>query len=192
MDKHQFWMLIGCIVPLLLIFLLPLFGISGNYEGDKAVSELPHSVYRIAPDGKLDLVTAELNGPNGLAFSPDEKKLYIVEGRAQPNRLVWSYDVGAGATLTNKTKLIDANGPGSLDGFRVDVDGNLWCGWGMGSDELDGVRIFNSASDPIGHIKLPERAANLCFGGRYRNLLFMAASHWLYALYTNAQGVAGG
>ncbi len=73
----------------------PPFGISGEWEGDKATPELPHSVYRIAPDGKLGLVTAELAGPNGLAFSPDEKKLYIIELRAQPNRLIWAFDVGA-------------------------------------------------------------------------------------------------
>ncbi|HEX2943935.1 MAG TPA: SMP-30/gluconolactonase/LRE family protein, partial [Rhodopila sp.] len=70
--------------------------------------------------------------------------------------------------------------------------GNLWCGWGMGDPELDGVRVFNSAGAPIGHIALPERCANLCFGGRYRNRLFMAASHGLYSLYVNTQGVAGG
>jgi gluconolactonase len=86
---------------------------------------------------------------------------------------------------------IDA-GPGTPDGFRVDVDGNLWCGWGMGESELDGVRIFNSAGEPIGHITLPERSANLCFGGRWRNRLFMAASHGLYALYVNTQGAPGG
>ena len=73
-----------------------------------------------------------------------------------------------------------------------DVDGNLWCGWGMGTDELDGVRIFNPAGAPIGHIALPERCANLCFGGRHRNRLFMAASHGLYSLYVATQGVAGG
>jgi len=172
----------------------PPFGISGNYEGDKAVSELPHSVYRIAPDGKLELVTAELNGPNGIAFSPDEKKLYIVEGRAQPNRLIWSYDVGTGATLTNKAKLIDANGPGSLDGFRVDVDGNLWCGWGSNgspaakSEELDGVMVFNPQGKAIGHIRLPERCANLCFGGPKNNRLYMTSSHSLYALYVETHG----
>ena len=102
----------------------PPFGIGGDWEGDKQTSELPHSVYRIAPDGKLGLVTAELAGPNGLAFSPDEKKIYIIESRAQPNRLVWSFDVGAdGFTLSNKTKLIDG-GATALDGMKVDTDGN--------------------------------------------------------------------
>ena len=83
-------------------------------------------------------------------------------------------------------------GPGgSPDGFRVDVDGNLWCGWGM-SPELDGVKVFNPAGKPIGFIALPERAANLCFGGPKRNRLFMAACHSVYSLYVNTQGVAGG
>jgi gluconolactonase len=77
------------------------------------------------------------------------------------------------------------------DGMRCDVDGNLWCGWGM-SLALDGVRIFNPAGQPIGNIALPERCANLCFGGRHRNRLFMAACHSLYALYVNTQGVPGG
>jgi len=61
----------------------------------------------------------------------------------------------------------------------------------MGSEALDGVRILNAAGAPIGHIKLPERCANLTFGGRHRNRLFMAASKSLYSLYVNTQGVAG-
>ena len=76
---------------------------------------------------------------------------------------------------------------GAFSAPRVDVDGNLWCGWGM-SPALDGVKVFNPAGQPIGFIALPERAANVCFGGRKRNRLFMAASHSLYALYVNAQG----
>ena len=103
------------------------------------------------------------------------------------------YDVvDNGTKLANGKVLIDAGPGGSPDGFRVDVDGNLWCGWGMGTDELDGVRIFNPEGKPIGHIALPERCANVCFGGRYRNRLFIAASHSLYALYVNTQGALGG
>lgn len=174
----------------------PPFGIGGNWEGDKAASELPHSVYRIAPDGRIALVTADLNGPNGLAFSPDEKKLYIVEARAQPHRVIWSYDVGSGATLSNKTRLVDANGPGSIDGFKVDVDGNLWCGWGSNgapganSAELDGVMVFNPQGKAIGFIRLPERCANLSFGGAKNNRLYMASCHSLYALYVETHGAA--
>jgi gluconolactonase len=72
--------------------------------------------------------------------------------------------------------LITAEPDGTPDGFRCDVDGNLWCGWGMGKEGLDGVAIFNPQGTLIGRIDLPERCANLCFGGRYRNRLFMAAS----------------
>ena len=172
----------------------PPFGIGGNWEGDKATPELPHSVYRITPDGKVGLVTAELAGPNGIAFSPDEKKLYVVEGRAQPNRLIWSYDVAANGVASNKTKVVDANGPGAIDGIKVDMDGNLWCGWGWSgasgatSADLDGVMVFNSQGKAIGFIRLPERCANLTFGGAKKNRLYMASCHSLYALYVEAHG----
>ena len=73
------------------------------------------------------------------------------------------------------------------DGFRCDTDGNLWCGWG-GGEALDGVAVFNPDAKLIGRILLPERAANLCFGGAKRNRLFMAASQSLYSVYVNAQG----
>jgi gluconolactonase len=173
----------------------PPFGIAGSWEGDKATPELPHSVYRISPDGHLQAIITDLAGPNGLAFSPDESKLYVIESRATPSRIVWSYDVGSdGFTLSNKSKLIDANGPGSLDGFKVDKDGNLWCGWGsdgragVNSADLDGVKVFNSRGTPIGFIHLPERCPNLTFGGPKNNRLYMASSHSLYALYVEAEG----
>ena len=170
----------------------PPFGLFGYYEGERKEQELPANVYRIdGQTGETTVVADDVEGPNGLAFSPDESKLYVVASRAQPNRLIRVFDVTEGRKLANNRVFIDA-GPGSPDGFRVDIDGNLWCGWGMGTEDLDGVRIFNSAAEPIGHIALPERCANLCFGGRWRNRLFMAASHGLYALYVNTQGVAGG
>ena len=81
-------------------------------------------------------------------------------------RLIHAYDVvGGGTRLGGKRTLIDA-GPGTPDGLRVDVDGNLWVGWGMGEEGLDGVSVFNPDGKPIGRIDLPERCANLCFGGR--------------------------
>ncbi|CAD5373500.1 Gluconolactonase [Rubrivivax sp. A210] len=173
----------------------PPFGIGSDWEGSKAEAELPHSVYRIAPGGQLGLVTSDLAGPNGLAFSPDEKFLYIVESRATPSRLIWRYDVGAdGATLSNKTVVVDAQGAGAIDGFRVDIDGNLWCGWGSDgrdgaqSSDLDGVMVFNPQGRAIGFIQLPERCANLTFGGPKSNRLYMASSHSLYALYVNTKG----
>jgi gluconolactonase len=169
----------------------PPFGILGYYEGEKAEAELPQSVYRIDPDGTLAVVADDIPGPNGLAFSPDEKQIYIVASRASPREIL-AYDVVDGKRITNRRTLIDAGPGGTPDGFRVDVEGNLWCGWGMGTAELDGVRVFNPHGAPIGHIHLPERCANVAFGGRHRNRLFMAASRSLYALYVNTQGVAGG
>ncbi len=169
----------------------PPFGISGTYEGYKATPELPQNVYRLDPvTGMATIVAEGILGPNGLAFSPDESLLYIVESRAVPNRLILSYDVVGGSRLKNRKVLIDSD-DGTPDGFRVDVHGNLWCGWGM-REGLDGVRIFNAGGKAIGHIHLPERCANVCFGGTNRDRLFMAASHSIYALYVNTQGVAGG
>lgn len=167
----------------------PVFGIAGDYEGHLAESELPQNVYRIdGATGSLSVVASDLRGPNGLAFSPDESILYLVESRAVPNRLILAYDV-VGQRLGNRRIFVDA-GRGTPDGFRLDVDGNLWCGWGMGREELDGVMVFNPAGTAIGRIALPERCANLCFGGPKRNRLFMAASQSLYSLYVNTRGSA--
>ena len=167
----------------------PLFGILSDYEGERAPSELPGSVYRLDPaTGALALLESEVAGPNGLAFSPDERTLYLVESRGEPHRRILAYDVD-GARLANRRILIDAGPGGTPDGFRCDEDGNLWCGWGMGTPELDGVMVFNPAGTPIGRIALPERCANVCFGGTRRNRLFMAAGQGLYALYVNTRGV---
>jgi gluconolactonase len=90
--------------------------------------------------------------------------------------------------------VVDAGGPGAYDGIAVDVQGNVWCGFGSngasGADleALDGVRVYDAAGVPLAHIHLPERCANLCFGGARNNRLFMAASHSLYALYVNTRG----
>lgn len=188
----------------------PLFGINGEWEGFKAKPEQASTnVYRIAADGKLTAVITDLVNPNGLAFSPDEKKLYVVEWKGTPNRSIWAYDVNADGTVANKTKLIDAADFGALDGFKVDRDGNLWCGWGSNGalnaepsdvggrkvyqlrgkpEDLDGVMVFSPAGKPLAHIRLPERCANLCFGGPKGNRLYMASCHSLYALYVEAHG----
>ena len=119
--------------------------------------------------------------------------MYVVESRATPHRKIWVYDVD-GAGLKNKRLYVDAGGPGAYDGIAVDVQGNVWCGFGSGGargadlDALDGVRVYNAAGDTLAHIHLPERCANLCFGGAKNNRLFMASSHSLYALYVNVRG----
>lgn len=188
----------------------PLFGINGEWEGSRAKPEqATTNVYRLGSDGKLSAVITELVNPNGLAFSPDEKKLYVVEWKGTPNRSLWSYDVATDGSVSNKTKVVDATDQGALDGFRVDRDGNLWCGWGSNgalqaepsevsgrkvyqlrarSEDLDGVMVFNPQGKPLAHIRLPERCANLTFGGPKNNRLYMASCHSLYALYVEAHG----
>ena len=126
-------------------------------------------------DRRATVVAGDINRPNGLAFSPDESKLYIVEAGVTP-RVIKVYDVvDNGTKLANGRAFITAEPDGTPDGFRCDVDGNLWCGWGMGNEKQDGVTIFNPDGKPIGRIELPERSANVCFGGLKRNRLFMAA-----------------
>jgi gluconolactonase len=166
----------------------PIFGTLGYYEGFKAVPEVPTNVYRVdTATGEIEAVVEGIENPNGLAFSPDEKRLYVVECGPAP-RSIKVFDVDAsGRRVSGGRVLIDA-GPGSPDGFRIDVDGNLWCGWGMGNEELDGVRVFTPEGQAIGHIHLPERCANVCFGGVKRNRLFMAASQSLYAVYVGVKG----
>ena len=174
----------------------PPFGIHGWWEGERAEPELPfQGVFRIDPhSGRLEAMLTDLAGPNGLAFSPDERTLYVVESRAKPHRLIWAWEVGDNGRLSNRRLVVDAQGPGAIDGFAVDTTGHLWCGWGsdgtLGADaeRLDGVRVFTPQGQAIAHIHLPERCANVCFGGARRNRLFMASSHSLYALFVNAQG----
>jgi gluconolactonase len=169
----------------------PIYGIANDYNGSMAPQELPTNVYRLDKSGKVTLVAGDIDRPDGLAFSPDETKLYIVEDGASPP-VFRVYDVvDDGTRLANGRILITAEPGGVPDGLRVDVDGNLWCGWG-GGEGHDGVMIFNASGEPIGRIELPERCANVCFGGAKRNRLFMTASHSLYSLYVNTQGVAGG
>ncbi len=168
----------------------PAFGPNVN-EG-MAAPELPEAVYRVDPlKASVSVLATDIKGPNGLCFSPDESKLYIVESRTNP-RQIRVYDVvNNGTAIANGKVLIDC-GPGTADGLRVDIDGNLWCGWGEGSDDLDGVMVFSPAGKPIGFISLPERCANLCFGGLKRNRLFMASSHSVYSLMTKARGASLG
>jgi gluconolactonase len=172
----------------------PAFGIMGWWEGDLATPELPHGVYRIDPStGELAMLIEDLDGSNGLAFSPDEKILYVVESLAKPHRKIWQYDA-EGNSLKNKRLFVDAGGPGAFDGIAIDTQGNVWCGFGGssagGADPalLDGVVVYDPKGVKLGHIHLPERCANLCFGGAKNNRLFMASSHSLYALHVNARG----
>jgi len=117
--------------------------------------------------------------------------LYVIESRARP-RNVLVFDVAADGRALGPSRVLFDAADGTPDGFRVDVEGNLWCGWGMGSAELDGVRVYSPAGELLGRIALPERCANLCFGGKHRNRLFMASCTSIYSLFVNTQGAPGG
>ncbi|MBN8926297.1 MAG: gluconolactonase [Rhodospirillales bacterium 69-11] len=166
-------------------------GTRGNYLGHTAPQELPFRVYRLDPsDGRMTVVVDDMERPNGLAFSPDETRLYVADtGHATP-RTTRVYDVVAdGTKLANGRTFFD--GTGWADGIRCDAEGNLWAAL-SGGEGHDGVGIFAPDGTLIGRILLPERCANLCFGGRKRNRLFMTASQSVYALYVEVQGAAGG
>jgi gluconolactonase len=172
----------------------PSYGIKGHYEGNKAEEELPHNVYRLDPHtGKAKVVADDFVQPNGLAFSPDEKRLYIVDSGATeggPAHIrVFDVDVAKGRLSRGKVFAEDF-APGFTDGLRVDVEGNVWCSMGWADPKEDGVRCYAPNGDLIGKIHLPESAANLTFGGIKRNRLFICASTSVYALYVETQGAA--
>ena len=170
----------------------PGYGILLHYEGERADFELPTNVYRLNPDtGAATVVTDELEKPNGLCFSPDYSKLYLVDTGATHTpdhpRHIRVYDVDDNARLKNGRLFCDMS-PGLADGIRCDVDGNLWSSAGWVGEGYDGVHIFDPNGDLIGKIHLPEVCANLCFGGVKRNRVFMAGSQSLYAVYVETQG----
>ena len=170
----------------------PGYGIMSNYEGHKASFELPASVYRLDPKTReATVVASDMDKPNGICFSPDEKKLYIVDtgepkhaGDPHPIRV---YDVEDGVRLKNGRMFANMS-PGSSDGIRCDVDGNVWSAAGWAGEGFNGVHVFAPDGKLIGRIHIPETCANLCFGGAKKNRLFMAASQSLYALYVNTEG----
>jgi gluconolactonase len=135
-------------------------GIRGNYLGHKAPIELPFRVYRLDPaSGALTIAVGDMKRPNGLAFSPDEKLLYVVDTPGPGQRTIQVYDVVENGTKTANGRLFCSAEPGGSDGFRVDVQGNLWCGWSGGEAE-DGVAVYAPNGKMIGRIMLPERCAN--------------------------------
>jgi gluconolactonase len=173
------------------------------YEGQPEKRELPNGVYRVDTGGKITLVVTEeqVPDPNGVAFSPDYKKLYVVSTGKGPGDSgpggkgnVFVFDVGAGNTLSNQKLFADYLIDGvqcSPDGIRCDVDGNLWCSSNAGrAVGYNGVTVWTPQGRLIGRIRLPEVCGNLCFGGPKRNRLFMAASQSLYAVHVNTQGAA--
>ena len=164
----------------------PGYGILTDYEGRRAEAELPPAVYRVEPDGgALERVVDDLAGPNGLCFSPDGTRLYVVDSSGPP-RGIQVYDLVDGRPKNSRPFTDMA--PGSSDGIRCDVDGNVWAAATVGGDGFDGVHVFAPDGVRIGRIRLPEMCANLCFGGRHGNRLFMAASRSIYAVHLHTRG----
>jgi gluconolactonase len=165
----------------------PGYGILFEYEGHRAPFELPTAVYRLDPaTGAATAVITDMERPNGLCFSPDEARLYVVDSSAA-RRNILVFDVVDGARVAGGRVFVDMR-PGGSDGIRCDVEGNLWAAAAHGGDGFDGVHVFAPDGARIGQICLPEKCANLCFGGVKRNRLFMAASQSVYALYVEARG----
>jgi gluconolactonase len=173
----------------------PVYGIGGYYEGLKAEPEQEkHNVYRVDPkSGDVKVVVDDFVEPNGIAFSPDEKKLYVLDtgftdGPDNPSHIrVFNLDVAAGK-VSNSKVFAEMPKPSITDGVRCDADGRVWCSVGWGDPNEDGVRCYTPDGDLLGKIHIPETVANLCFGGQQRNRLYICGSTSLYAVYTSVQG----
>jgi len=165
----------------------PTYGIMSDYEGHKAEPEQEGCyVYRVDPaTGTVAVVADDFVKPNGLAFSPDESRLYVADsGRSHdpdgPHH-IRVFDVGDDNRLSGGAVFVEV-APGVPDGFRFDVEGNLW------SSAQDGVRVFDPEGHPLGHIRLPQMVSNLTFGGPKRNRLFITSTHTLCAIYVGVSG----
>jgi gluconolactonase len=161
----------------------PTYGIDSDYEGYSASSEIGASyVYRVDPTtGETRAVVTDRVQPNGLAFSPDERLLYVVEtgGSHKPGlpSTITAYPVeGDGITL-GEGRLFATCPQGVYDGFRVDVHGNVWTSSG------NGVSCYARDGALLGHIEVGEIVANVCFGGRARNRLYICGQTSLYSIF---------
>jgi gluconolactonase len=165
----------------------PDYGILSDFTGNKAPSEIgKNNVFRFDPkSGQLSVAVGDMDKPNGLAFSPDERILYIADTGishrpAGPHHIV-AFDVVDGCRLTNR-RVFAAISPGVADGFRVDTEGNIW------TSAADGVQCYAADGELIGKIHFPEVVTNLTFGGPKRNRLFVTAASSLYAVFVGQRG----
>lgn len=165
----------------------PTYGILSDYEGYRAEPEQgARNVFRLDPaTGALTCVVDDFTQPNGLCFTPDEKKLYIAESGSSHDDTVPSiirvFDV-EGERLSGGDVFCTIDN-GLPDGIRCDANGNLWSSAG------DGVHVFSPEGELLGKIRIPQRVANLTFGGPYRNRLFITATSSVYLVYVAANGV---
>lgn len=165
----------------------PLYGIQSDYEGGRQSSEQPPALYRFDPDsGRIEVAAADFDGPNGLAFSPDQRRLYVAETgdqtRDDPKQYLRVFEVDAAGKLSGG-EIFHKIEPGYADGICVDEEGNVW------SSAADGVHCIDLQGRLLGRVRVPQRVSNLCFGGLLKNRLFIGGSHTLYAIFLNRRGV---
>jgi gluconolactonase len=171
----------------------PTYGIKGNYEGLQTEPEQDkHNVFRVdGKTGNLTVVVDDFVQPNGIALSPDEKRLYVIDTGITdggPSHIrAFDVDIDAGKVSNGKV-FAEGFAPGLTDGMRCDVDSNVWCSMGWADPKEDGVRCYNPEGQLLGKIHIPETCANLTFGGLLRNRLYICGSTSLYACYVNTQG----
>ncbi|MBZ9705623.1 SMP-30/gluconolactonase/LRE family protein [Mesorhizobium sp. ESP7-2] len=164
----------------------PVYGIDSHYEGKIANPEIGGShVYRFdEAAGELTTVITDRVQPNGLAFSPDEKILYVSDTGAShvPGlpRAIHAYGLADNGRSVRASDIFAECRAGMFDGFRVDRDGNIW------ASSADSVRVYAPDGTLIGRVLVPELVSNLCFGGPRRNRLYITAQTSLYAIYVNA------
>ena len=166
----------------------PLYGLMGDYEGGRQESEQPPGLYRIDQiDGSIEAVATDFDGPNGLAFSPDESLLYVAEsgapGASEPHQFIRVFKVSEDGNKLSGGEFFQKITSGWADGFRVDEHGNIWCG------AADGVHCLAPDGSLIGKVLVPKQVSNLCFGDRHNCRLFMCASNAVYSLFTNTRGL---
>jgi gluconolactonase len=158
----------------------PAYGIDSDYEGHRADNEFGACyVFRVDPGGALEIVADDFDRPNGLAFSPDESKLYIVDSRIEHIRV---FDVVGGKELRGGDIFAECGPGGGYDGIRFDDQGRLWAA------EADGVHCFDPDGTLLGKLHVPERVSNLVFGGPQRNRLFITATTSLYSIRVSVNG----
>lgn len=164
----------------------PLYGIQNDYEGIRQASEQPPALYRFDPEtGDIRIAAGDFDGPNGLAFSPDEKRLYVSETgdqtRDDPKQYIRMFEVDPDGALRGGA-LFHKIEPGYADGLTMDEEGNLW------SSAADGVHCIDPNGRLLGKVLVPHRVSNLEFGGLCKNRLFIGGSHTLYAIFLNRRG----
>ncbi len=168
----------------------PTYGILSDYEGYKTTPDQPaRNVFRLQPDtGEITSVADNFTQPNGLAFSPDESRLYVAESGASHNaqtpRVIRVFDVADDGTLANERDFAKID-PGLPDGMRVDTHGNVW------TSAEDGVHCFSPEGKLLGKILVPETVSNLTFGGARNNMMFITATTSVYSLHVNTTSANG-